>query len=94
MNRGITAKEIDGIIARLTSHRFSVHSTWVYLVEGGKRKKLGKLAELDLQQLRIKLMKLLSKKPHIGLLLMDEVEGNMHTHGAHSYKNMKIAGRL
>ena len=94
MNRGMSTREIDGVIARLTSHRFSVHSTWVYLIEGGKRKKLGKLAELDLQRLRLKLFQLLSKKPHIGLLLVDTVEGDMHTHQAHKYKSMKIAGRL
>jgi hypothetical protein len=95
IRRGVTAAEVDSVIARLTSHRMSVHSTWVYLLDGPRRLKLGKLATIDLDKLRAKLFTILAKRPHVGLHIVDEdEEGALHKHRAHNYRNVKIARGL
>ena len=95
IRRGVTAGEVDNIIARLTSHRMSVHSTWVYLLDGSKRLKLGKLAVIDLDKLRAKLFTILTKRPYVGLHIVDEdEEGTLHRHSTHGYRHTKIAREL
>jgi len=95
IRRGVTAAEVDSVIARLTSHRMSVHSTWVYLLDGPRRLKLGKLATIDLDKLRAKLFTILAKRPHVGLHIVDEdEEGALHKHRAHGYRDVKIARGL
>ena len=95
LRRGVTGSEIDNVIARLTSHRLAVHSTWVYLMVGSKSHKIGKLASIDFEKLRRKMYSLLTKHTAIGLHVIDEGPlGPMHRHKAHRYKHMKIASNF
>ena len=92
IDRGVTPKEVDSVLARLTSHRLAAHSTLVYLVVGSKTLKLGKLASIDIDKLRRKLHALLAKNRSVGLQIVDEgPQGPMFRHAAHNYSNVKIA---
>ena len=95
LRRGVTASEIDNVIARLTSHRLAVHSTWVYLMVGSKSHRIGKLASIDFEKLRRKVYSLLTKHRSIGLHVIDEgALGPMHRHKAHRYTDMKISSKF
>jgi hypothetical protein len=95
LRRGATPAEIDSVVARLTSHRLAVHSTWVYLMIGSKQHKLGKLASIDFDKLRRKLQSVLLKHRSVGLHLVDEgAAGPMHRHRAHTYDSVKIASNF
>ena len=95
LRRGVTPAEIDNVVARLTSHRLAVHSTWVFLMVGSKKHKLGKLASVDFEKLRRKLASLLLKHRSVGLHLVDEgVLGPMHRHNAHTYDSMRVSSSL
>ena len=91
----VRKREIDNVIARLTSHRLAVHSTWVYLMVGSKSHRIGKLASIDFEKLRRKVYSLLTKHRSIGLHVIDEgALGPMHRHKAHRYKHMKISSKF
>ena len=95
LRRGVTTAEVENVLARLTSHRLAVHSTWVYLMVGSKSHKIGKLAGIDFEKLRRKVYKLLTKHTAVGLHLVDEgFEGPMHRHKSHTYPSMKIASNF
>ena len=95
LRRGVTPAEIDNVVARLTSHRLAVHSTWVFLMVGSKKHNLGKLASVDFEKLRRKLASLLLKHRSVGLHLVDEgVFGPMHRHNAHTYDSMRVSSSL
>ena len=78
LQRGISGTEMDHLISKLTAHRLSTHSTWVYII-GDKREKYGKLHELDLESFRAKLYSLLSKGKTVGIELVDHAQkGTLH----------------
>ena len=87
VHRGVSGTEVEKLIGRLAAHRLTVHTTYVYLVEGSKRKKLGKLSEIDLEKLKAKIFLLLTKRPNLGIHLIDEADtGGMHTPGLYKRK--------
>ena len=95
VHRGVSGTEIEKLIGRLAAHRLSVHTTYVYLVEGSKRRKLGKLSEIDLEKLKAKIYTLLTKRPNLGIHLIDEADtGAMHTPGLYKRKTDNFSKHL
>ena len=87
--------EVEKLIGRLAAHRMSVHTTFVYLIEGSKRRKLGRLSEIDLEKLKAKIYTLLTKRPHLGIHLVDEADtGVLHAPGIYKRKMTKFARHL
>ena len=65
------------------------------LVEGSKRRKLGRLSEIDLEKLKAKIYMLLTKRPHLGIHLVDEADtGALHAPGIYKRKMTKFARHL
>ena len=95
VRRGVSGIEIEKLIGRLSAHRLSVHTTFVYLVEGSKRRKLGRLSEIDLEKLKAKIYTLLTKRPHLGIHLVDEADtGALHAPGIYKRKMTNFARHL
>ena len=95
VHRGVSGTEVEKLINLLTAHRLSTHTTWVYLVEGNRRKKLGRLADIDLDKLRAKIFSLLTKRPNIGVHLIDEAgSGAMHAPGIYAPKAANFSKHL
>ena len=95
VRRGVSGMEVEKLIGRLAAHRMSVHTTFVYLIEGSKRRKLGRLSEIDLEKLKAKIYTLLTKRPHLGIHLVDEADtGVLHAPGIYKRKMTKFARHL
>ena len=95
VRRGVSGNEVEKLIGRLAAHRLSVHTTFVYLVEGSKRRKLGRLSEIDLDKLKAKIYMLLTKRPHLGIHLVDEADtGALHAPGIYKRKMTNFAKHL
>ena len=95
VHRGVRGTEIEKLIGRLAAHRLTVPTTYVYLVEGAKRRKLGRLSEIDLEKLKAKIYALLTKRPNLGIHLIDEADtGGMHTPGLYKRKMTNFSKHL
>ena len=94
IKRNTNAAEMDSLIGKLTSHRLSTHVTWVYLLHGGRDRKVGKLSNIDLEKLRRKIMELLRKHREVGIRLVDEGEGRMHRPDVHRVQSANFNNML
>ena len=84
VRRGATEYEMESLIGKLTAHMLSTKITWVYLLHGGRKRKVGRLSTIDLQRLKARVVKLLMEHREVGILLVDEGnKGKMHRPGVH-----------
>ena len=85
VKRGITDYELDTLIAKLSAHRLATHGSFLFLIKGGSKKKLGNIDRINMEKLRRKIDDCLSKYKVIGLLLQDTAEpGVLHRGYSHS----------
>ena len=95
VKRNAAPQELDALVGKLASHRLSTHVTYVFLFHGGRERKLGKLADIDLEKLRTKIAKLLLKHREVGLRLVDDGErGRLHRDKAHGAGNLNFNKQL
>jgi hypothetical protein len=72
VSRGVHTRELDVLIGKLAAHRMSVNNSHIVLLVGGRRMRLGKLDNTDLEGLRETLQRALTKNTSIGILIHDE----------------------
>ena len=69
---------MDMLISKLCAHRMSSQRATVFLVNG-TRKKMGALDRIDMEKLRMKIERELTKRATIGILIQDNVsKGLLH----------------
>ena len=84
VRRGITEQEMDTLIAKLGAHRLSTRNSYLYIIKGGRKKKIAALAQVKLDTLRMKIYDCLDKYSTIGLLVQDTYEkGALHKGYSH-----------
>ena len=95
ISRGATPEEMDELVGKLAAHRISTSETTVTFIDS-KRKKLGKLSQMDLLKLRDKIMETLANRTVVGLLLMDkhDKQGAMLRQSNHSRKMVEFSKQI
>ena len=94
IRRGVTSEEMDNLFGKLTAHRISVHHTMLFYVER-KSRKLGRMDRIDLDKLRAKVYKGLTKMHTVGIRLMDTDRlGATHRGKTHSLGSEDFARSL
>ncbi len=83
IRRGVTENEMDVLISKLCAHRMSSQEATVFLING-TRKKMGTLDRIDMEKLRLKIEKELTKRATIGILIQDNVSKGL-LHKGYSY---------
>ena len=71
VRRGITNHEMDTLIAKLGAHRLSTRCSYLYIIKGGSKKKIGALSRIKLSVLRMKIYDCLDQYSSVGLLVQD-----------------------
>ena len=74
IRRGVTDHEIELLLGRLVAHRVSTHESHVFLVDT-RRRKIGKLHNIDMQKLKKQIFESLVKRASIGLHVVDNSTG-------------------
>jgi len=83
VRRGVTGTEMDVLISKLCAHRMASQEATVFLING-TRKKMGTLDRIDMEKLRSKIEKELTKRATIGILIQDSVSKGI-LHKGYSY---------
>ena len=95
ISRGVTLHEMDTLIGKLGAHRLATHGSFLFIIKGTSRKKVGALDRIDLRKLRDKIHECLDKHRACGLLVQDTQErGTMHkaySHGMEMKENFRQA---
>ena len=95
ISRGITDYEMDTLIGKLGAHRLATHGSFLYIIKGNSRKKIGLLDRVDLNKLRDQIHECLGKYSTAGLLVQDTAErGALHkaySHGMEMKENYRSA---
>jgi hypothetical protein len=93
ISRGVTMHEMDTLIGKLGAHRLATHGSFLFMIKGNSRKKLGALDRIDLRKLRDQIEECLDKYRVCGLLVQDTQErGTMHkgySHGMEMKENFR-----
>ena len=93
VRRGINEQEMDTLLAKLGAHRLSTRNSYLYIIKGGSKKKIAALAQVKLENLRLKIIDCLAKYSTIGLLVQDTYEkGALHkgySHGMEMVESMR-----
>jgi hypothetical protein len=71
------------LISKLCAHRMASQEATVFLING-TRKKMGTLDRIDMEKLRLKIEKELTKRATIGILIQDSVSKGI-LHKGYSY---------
>ena len=72
VRRGIHPRELDVLVGKLAAHRMSVNNSRITLVVAGRKMRLGKLDNTDLEGLRQTVQRALTKNTSIGIMIHDE----------------------
>ena len=95
ISRGVTTYEMETLIGKLGAHRLATHGSFLYIIKGNSRKKIGTLDRVDLNKLRDKIYECLDKYSTAGLLIQDTAErGALHkaySHGMEMKENYRSA---
>lgn len=84
VKRGVTSYELDTLTGKLAAHRLSTHDTHVFFVDG-RRRKIGKLIDVNLQALRSMITETLVKRTQVGIEITDErKQGILHKPTGHT----------
>ena len=93
VQRGATEYELDTLFGKLGAHRLATIGSVIYIIKGGRKKKIGKLDRVDLDKLREKVEECLDKYSSAGLLVQDtEHRGALHKsylHGMRFKENLR-----
>ena len=85
VRRHATEEEFNILHGKLGAHTMSSPGCIVYLVQGGSRKKLGMLGEINLLKLMRLLRDAMNSRATVGLLLIDShIGGALHRPYIHS----------
>ena len=84
IRRGVSEYEMDTLMGKLGAHRLSSAMSYLYIIKGGSRKKVGSMDRVDLAKLRDMVIDCLAKYSTAGLLVIDTVSRGA-LHKAHSH---------
>ena len=92
VRRGVTDKELDTLMSKLSAHAVGKVNSYLYIIRGGRRKKIGIIGKVSLIKLRQRIEDALDKYRSVGLLLQDLItKGLMHKSDTHT---MQTAAEL
>ena len=72
IQRAVESRELDVLIGKLGAHRMSVNHSRITLIVSGKKMRLGKLDQTDLEGLRETVQRALTRNTSIGIMIHDE----------------------
>ena len=72
VQRGAHSRELDVLIGKLAAHRMSVNHSRITLIVSGRKMRLGKLDQTDLEGLRETVQRALTRNTSIGIMIHDE----------------------
>ena len=95
--RGITQSEMQQLLSKLGIHRMSVYGSHLVIIKGGKRYRLGPLAEINLKYLTELVEECIDQYGSCGLEITESRSGSgaLYNPGAHSarFKSNARKGR-
>ena len=92
VRRGVTDKELETLMSKLRAHAVGKVESFLYIIKGGRRKKIGRIGAVSFTKLRLRIDEALEKYRTVGLLVQDSItRGILHKSSTH---NMKTAQNL
>ncbi len=82
IQRAVESRELDVLIGKLGAHRMSVTGSRLTIIVDGKKIRLGKLEDTDLEKLRETIQRALARRSTVGIMIHD-VKPNGALHRAH-----------
>ena len=83
ISRGVTISEIRTLFSKLSAHRSSTRDTYVVLIRGSRRLRMGKLQDMDLHHLRRQIEESISQFGRCGIELVESGAGRGAMYGSH-----------
>ena len=75
VRRGVINGELQQLLSKLSAHRGSISSSYVSIIKGKKKYRLGRLDQLDLRKLLQMIEECLASYSSVGLLITEQAAG-------------------